>query len=83
MSAPKRDDAEYLRRNLLVAKATGVQAAAKVARAHALGLKRRPMLLISRLSSILIRIEPCIKELARHRDETTHGVLIAARKKET
>ena len=60
---------EYLRRNILVAKAEGAKAALEAARAQMLKLRKRPVGLLSRVSGALLRIGPCIHELAMHRDE--------------
>lgn len=59
---------EYLRRNLLVAKAEGAIAAARTIRVRANSIARRPRWLLDNLDDLEARIAPLPLDLARWRD---------------
>ena len=61
--------AEYLRRNLLVAKACGIRAGARELSRHALGPRRKPCWVQQGANEILARIALLIAELVQYRDE--------------
>jgi hypothetical protein len=63
------DTNEYLRRNLIVAKATGIQSAATVALDRLCNLKRQPGWLVDLLRQIETRAPAVVHEVAEHRDE--------------
>jgi hypothetical protein len=63
----KKND-EYLRRNLLVAKAYGAHAAVRIALARALTVKRMPKWLVEYLRSADERMPDLPPALARYRD---------------
>jgi hypothetical protein len=59
---------EYLRRNLLVAKAIGIEAGAKAAIDRLNRTKKTPKWLITTLTGILERAKELPKDLAKYRD---------------
>ena len=61
-------DTEYMRRNLLCAKAIGAQAAIRKALEETEKLKRPPKRLIKRLRHALERLEDVPADLAQHRN---------------
>jgi hypothetical protein len=60
---------EYLRRNLLVAKAEGARAAVREVLAQKLRLARREVKVCGWLRGALDRLDALPAELAKHRDE--------------
>ena len=59
---------EYLRRNLLVAKAIGIRANAEAAKARLLATKKPPRWMIDVLNGIVERAKPLPADLATFRD---------------
>ena len=64
---------EYLRRNLLVAKAHGAHENAMAALRRVEKQKRPPKWLVLALQRIAIRAKPLPKDLARYRDQMKNG----------
>lgn len=64
------DRQEYLRRNLVVAKAEGARSIVLATQRRLLDLKTSPKWLRDNLLEIIVRLEPVPRELAKHKDET-------------
>lgn len=60
---------EYLRRNLIHAKAVGAEAGAKVALKRVCGWTNPPKWLVAQLERIIERAEPVAHEVAVYRDQ--------------
>lgn len=58
---------EYLRRNLMLAKAIGAQAAARVALERLGKMKRPPKWIVEAFAAVKVRMDPLPKELAAYR----------------
>ena len=72
---------EYLRRNLMVAKAIGAHAAARKALERLAGLKRRPKWLMEAFESVRVRTVALPPDLARWRDAAPDAPQYVAGKK--
>lgn len=60
---------EYLRRNLLVAKAQGARSFVLATQRRLFDMKSSPKWLRDNILEIIVRLEPIPRELAQHRDE--------------
>lgn len=63
---------EYLRRNLVVAKAYGVQAGISAILKRLSANKRQPQWILNLLGWELSRMDDVINEAVKHRDEVSH-----------
>ncbi len=65
----EKNTEEYLRRNILIAKASGIRNNSKCAIVHLLTLKRQPKWLIEILKKTVEHAECIILELTKNRDQ--------------